>query len=143
VTDRTNDAGDLPPITAHLIAEGARLDALPRHFGLRSMLRVEFAIYDALRELARDYSGAYWHYYELSNGGFYMAPAAERPFEVSVEGNGFSGSLSADAAGVVASLFGINRVANAGCERSIRHYYLLRDYALFHAEQQSIFRAID
>ena len=141
--DKTTDSGDSPAPTAVLIGSRDRLRALPRHFGVQSMLRVESAVYSAMRMLAREYTGGYWHYYEVSNGGFYMAPAAPTPFAVSVHGNGFTGNLSADAVGIVASLFGINRVANAGCERCIEHYYLLRDYAASHAESSDIFGAID
>ena len=107
------------------------------------MLQVESAVYAAMREMAAEYTGGYWHYYDVSNGGFYMAPQAETPFAVSVHGNGFAGSLSADTVGIVASLFGINRIANRGCERCIEHYYLLRDYAASHPEAHHIFRAID
>jgi hypothetical protein len=141
--DKTTDSGDSPTPTVTLIGQRDRLRALPRHFGVQSMLRVESAVYSAMRMLAREYSGGYWHYYEVSNGGFYMAPAAPTSFAVSVHGNGFAGPLSADAVGIVASLFGINRVANAGCERCIEYYYLLRDYAASHAEHSHIFRAID
>jgi hypothetical protein len=130
-------------ITARLLQAHERLDALPKHFGGRAMLRVEFAIYTAMREIAREYAGGYWHYYELSNGAFYMTPDAKGPFAVTVEGNGFAGSLSADAVGIVASLMGVNRVAFAGSEACIEQFYLLRDYALAHAEQHTIFRAID
>ena len=129
--------------TATRIADAERLQALPRHFGVQFMLRVESAIYAAMREIAPEYRGGYWHYYEVSNGGFYMAPDATTPFAVSVDGNGFRASLSPDVAGIVASLFGINRVANAGCEKCIEHYYLLRDYAASHAAHSDIFRAID
>jgi Antirestriction protein len=38
------------------------------------MLTVERTVYDVLNELAPDYCGGYWHFYALSNGGFYMAP---------------------------------------------------------------------
>jgi Antirestriction protein len=143
VIDRTTETNESVAPTAVRIAERDRLSALPRHFGLQSMLRVESAVYSAMRELAREYTGGYWHYYELENGGFYMAPDAATPFAVSVHGNHFTGTLSADAVGIVASLFGINRVANTGCERCIEHYYLLRDYAASHAENGDIFRAID
>lgn len=129
--------------TAVRIAQRDRLRALPRHFSVHSMLRVESAVYAAMRELACEYTGGYWHYYDLSNGGFYMAPDAVAPFAVSVHGNFFTGTLSPDAVGIVASLFGINRVANAGCERCIEHYYLLRDFAASHPEASAIFRAID
>jgi Antirestriction protein len=143
VIESTTDTNESVAPTAVLIAQRDRLRALPRHFGVHSMLRVESAVYSAMRELAREYTGGYWHYYELSNGGFYMAPDAATPFAVSVHGNDFTGSLSPDAAGIVASLFGINRVANSGCEKCIEHYYRLRDYAASHAEARDIFRAID
>jgi hypothetical protein len=42
-------------------------------------------------------------YYELSNGGFYMAPCLDKKLTMFVEGNGYEGILSADAAGIVAS----------------------------------------
>jgi hypothetical protein len=143
VIDPTTDTREPIAPTAVLIAQRDRLRALPRHFGAHSMLRVESAVYSAMREIAPEYTGGYWHYYDLSNGGFYMAPDAATPFAVSVHGNYFTGSLSADAVGIVASLFGINRVANRGCEKCIEHYYLLRDYAAAHAENRDIFRAID
>lgn len=143
MTDKPHESAKQSPITARQLGESERLDTLPRHFGGRGMLQVEFSIYDALRELADGYRGGYWHYYQLSNGGFYMAPDTDTPFRLSVAGNGFSGSLSADATGIVASLFGINRIAHIPDQRCIEHYYLLRDFALLHAEQSSIFRAID
>jgi Antirestriction protein len=142
VNETTNEPCD-PVVTAERIPDGERLNALPRHFGVRSMLRVESAVYASMREIARDYSGGYWHYYELSNGGFYMAPDASIPFAILVQGNGFSGILSADAVGIVASLFGINRVSFSGCDRCVDQFYRLRDFALSHAEQRQIFRAID
>src|ERR1700688_1442010 len=41
---------------------------------LRPVLRVEDAVYRVMRDLAQEYRGGYWHFYELSNGGLYMAP---------------------------------------------------------------------
>src|SRR5271156_2639494 len=114
-------------VTASLVADSERSNALPRHFGMASMLRVESAVYGAMRSFARSYGGGFWRYFNLSNGGFYMAPFGDEPYAISVEGNGYEGTLSADATGIVASLFGINRIANTGCERCIAHYYLLRD----------------
>jgi Antirestriction protein len=143
VIDKTTDNSESGVVTAVRISQRDRLRALPRHFGVHFMLRVESAVYSAMRELVHEYTGGYWHYYDLSNGGFYMAPDTATPFAVSVHGNGFSRTLSADTAGIVASLFGINRIANADCERCIEHYYLLRDYAASHADARDIFRAID
>jgi len=61
-------------INAREIPSDERLQLLPRHFG-RHMLTVEYAVYAFMRKLTNQYTGGYWHYFELSNGGFYMAPA--------------------------------------------------------------------
>ena len=42
--------------------------------------------------------------YQLSNGGFYMAPAADRLFHVICK-NQFEGDLTADALGITACLY--------------------------------------
>jgi hypothetical protein len=55
--------------------------------------------------LTPKYSGGYWRFLELGNGGFYMAPQARGRFEIRMEGNGFEGEMSADAAGITACLF--------------------------------------
>ncbi len=77
------------PIEAQKVADDARIHTLPHHFG-RHMLIVEDAVYRWMRRLAPEYSGGYWHFYELSNGGFYMAPDCE-PLLLRVEGNGYEG----------------------------------------------------
>ena len=67
------------PVTASLVAEAQRLDFLPTYFGPRLMMRGEALVYAWLRRLCERYNGAYWHYYTLSDGGFYLAPdLAER-----------------------------------------------------------------
>jgi hypothetical protein len=38
------------------------------------MMRVENLIYEFMREMSPDCNGAYWRFFDLSNGGFYMAP---------------------------------------------------------------------
>ena len=52
--------------------------------------------------------------------------------------------LSADAAGIVASLFAVGQLANqTGDDHVIELYHLLRDYAFEHQEAGNILRAID
>lgn len=81
------------PVTASLVAEAQRLDFLPAYFGPRLMMRGEALVYAWLRRLCERYSGAYWHYYTLSDGGFYMAPDLADRLEIEVDGNGFRGEL--------------------------------------------------
>lgn len=136
------------PVTASLVSESQRLDFLPSYFGLRLMMRGEALTYAWLCRLCERYSGAYWHYYTLSDGGFYMAPDLETCLEIKVVGNGFRGVASADAAGIVATLFALGQLAAeaAGTEAAdalIDHYYSLRGFAAVHHEAALIFRAID
>jgi len=130
-------------IEAREIPDGERLQILPRHFG-RHMLNVEHAVYSFMRQLSSEYTGGYWSYLELSNGGFYMAPTREKPFNVSVDTNGFEGQMSADAAGITACLFALSHLSFQIQHESIAtHFHHLRDFALDHAEASAILAAID
>lgn len=131
-------------ITASLVAESNRLDFLPFYFGARLMSRGEELIYRWMDALSEDYDGGYWNFYTVSNGGFYMSPAYDKEMRVTVAGNDFSGELSADAAGIVATLFTLNQLAQVSEDEGIINlYYLLRDFAMCHPENVNIFRAID
>jgi hypothetical protein len=130
-------------IVAREVPSDERLQILPRHFG-RHMLTVEYAVYAFMRKLANQYTGGYWNYLELSNRGFYMAPQSDSRFLVAVDTNGFTGEMSADAAGITACLFALShlsfRVRN---DQIAEHFHLLRDFALEHAEASVILAAID
>lgn len=130
-------------INAMMVSENQRLAFLPKYFG-KCMMAAEQGIYNAISKLCGNYSGAFWNYYELSNGGFYMAPCLDEKLEMFVEGNGYEGILSADAAGIVASLCVINQLCWLDqSEKMINHYYLLRDFAAEHDEANKIYAAID
>ena len=132
----------LQKIEAREIPEGERLQILPRHFG-RHMLTVEYAVYAFMRKLSNEYTGGFWNY-ELSNGGFYMAPTHETPFNVHVESNGFEGQMSADATGITSCLFALSHLSFQIEHESIASHFLkLRDFALDHAEASAILAAID
>ncbi|MDB6046733.1 MAG: hypothetical protein JWM63_5284 [Gammaproteobacteria bacterium] len=139
-----NASTDLVPqkLAARHVPDDQRIDTLPRHFG-RYMMRVEDAVYMFMRDLAQAYQGGYWRFYELSNGGFYMAPQLG-PFDIQVDGNGYAGQMSADAAGITACLFAFSHLSFQIQNDVLgRHYYELRDFALEHAEARAIMAAID
>ncbi len=130
-------------VEAREVGNDERMQLLPRHFG-RDMLTVEYAVYAFMRKLNSEYRGGYWTFFELSNGGFYMAPEGEATFNISVDGNGFDGSMSADAAGITACLFALSHLSFQVRNDSIaNHYHQLRDFALEHAEAGAILAAID
>ena len=134
---------DTTAITAVRVETAKRMDFLPRYFG-RDMMRVEFAVYDAMARLCASYSGGFWDFYELSNGGGYLSYVGPA-LDLFVAGNGFEGRLSGDAAGLVATLFALSSLSFQ-CENNPRYaerYQQLRDYAAHHAESALIFQAID
>jgi hypothetical protein len=131
-------------ITRTLVADDDRLDFLPKHLGLSNLWTGQnlFPVY--LEKLSADYKGGYWEFYELSNGGWYMAPRGEQRYQMHWDGNYYEGNMSADAAGITASLFTLSHLANTTQQDPlIEAYHWLREYATQHAEWEQIGRAID
>ncbi len=132
-------------ITAKLVPETERLDTADQHFGIRYPLVIEPTVYRFAEQLAKSYSGGYWHFYRLSNGGFYMAPNLDKPFRI-VADNGYAGSLSADALGITATLYTYSNLSfgeGAFGQRCAEYYHLLLDFAMQHQEAEEIRSAID
>src|ERR1039458_2734245 len=131
-------------VLATLVPDAQRLDFLPRHFG-RQMMTVEQHLYSRLSELSQDYTGGYWNFYDLSNGGCYLAPTAPEQLRLVVQGNDFEGTLSADAVGITATLFTLSELSFRfqRAEVLATRFHQLRDFAADHAEAGLIFRAID
>jgi hypothetical protein len=143
MTTSHDESDGTSPITARLIAEDARFDALPRYFGSH-MLRLEDAVFDFMRQFATGYVGGYWDMVELTNGGFYLRTGSE-PVAFHVPSNGFEGAMSADVAGITVCLFAYSHLSFQfpAEARFSRHFYLLRAYALQQPEASQIFAAID
>jgi hypothetical protein len=131
-------------IVATIVPDAERLDFLPRHFG-PLMLHVEHQIYSWLSTLSEDYSGGYFNFYNLSNDGAYMAPVSPERLRIAVHSNDFTGTLTADAAGITATLFALSALAfrMPRFEMLSTRFHQLRDFAAQHAERRLIFRAID
>jgi hypothetical protein len=131
-------------ITATQVPDDDRLGFLPRHFGAHMMI-VERALYAELRQLCAEYRGGWWNFYDLSNGGCYLAPGGVETFHLQVPGNGFDGRLSADATGVTVTLFALSHLSFRFPSIPIfsDRFYQLRDFAIEHGERQLIFAAID
>jgi len=130
-------------IVATVVPANERMAFLPKHFG-NDMLHAESAVYESMTRLCRTYQGGYWEFVELSNGGCYLRLTTPGPLGIRVDGNGFGGEMSVDAASIVATLFALNALS---WERSAAafadQYYLLFDYAMQHEEKRKILGAID
>lgn len=133
-------------ITATLVPEHQRLLITPKLFKHHFPFKIEPCIYQFARHLCEDYIAAYWHFYTLSNKGFYMAPESAEPFSFITQ-NGFEGQVSADAFGIICCLYAYSHLSfSDNLELSklcSHHYHALREFALEHGEAMAISRAID
>lgn len=131
-------------VIARQVRETARLGFLPRHAGA-DYLRFERLVYTLMEQVTSDYEGGLWDFHELSNGGFFMAPATQDRFSMSWPMNGYKGIMSAEAAGIAVCLMVLSGLSfeSAAAERMTRKFYALRDYASGHAEAGQIFGFID
>lgn len=133
-------------IKRQVVAVDQRINHTADIFGVCFPLRIEPSIYQITESIAKEYDGGYWEFYTLSNGGFYMAPAIDKQFQVCCQ-NGFEGVLSADALGITACLyvysyqsFGSHETFAQTCAEQ---YHRLREYMLEHPEANAILGAID
>lgn len=128
------------------VADDQRINHTADIFGVCFPLQIEPSIYQFTENIAKAYDGGYWEFYTLSNGGFYMAPATDRQFQVYSQ-NGFEGILSGDALGITACLYVYSHLSfndqEAFAHTCAQEYHWLREYMLDHAEARAILRAID
>ena len=133
-------------VTRTLVPEDRRLTITEMLFGTWFPIRIEPVVYTFADRLSRDYHGGYWEFYTLSNGGFYMAPAADRLFHL-ICANQFEGDLTADALGITACLYTYSNLSFSGpdafADICFDHYHWLREYMMEHPEVQAILAATD
>ena len=124
-----------------MVTEEDRVDFVPKQCA-RAFLMFESHVYNWMRRLCPNYDGVFWQFYELGNGGFYMAPETATPVRIVCEGNYFNEEMSADAAGIVVTLFTLSHMAERVPSLADR-YYDLMEYIDCHPEAGKIYAAID
>jgi hypothetical protein len=128
-----------------IVPESERLAFVDRLFGIQYVIKLEPTVFTMAERISPEYSGAYWTFHTLGNGGFYMSPRSDTTFSVSCE-NGFEGKLSPDALGITACMYGFSHLSFGEgrlAETCAKHYHLLRQYLFEHHEAKAILRAID
>ncbi|BDT65958.1 antirestriction protein KlcA [Comamonadaceae bacterium OS-1] len=134
-----------PLISRELLTDSQRGKFVARLFGAR-FIYLESFTFDTAGSLSVDYDGGYWHYYTLSNGGFYMAPNHEGVLRV-ISDNGFEGDLSADAFGITCCLYAYSLLSGSPntefSEMCTEQFHLLRAYMAEHEELDAILAAVD
>jgi Antirestriction protein len=132
-----------PAIIATLVTDAnERLGCLPAIAGAHCVV-LESAVYDFMRDLCPQYDDGFWHFYRLSNGGFYMAPDSGDMFKLSSP-NGFVHDVSADTAGVVACGFAYSHMSfRRDGQRFARAYHQLAAYIWQRPDVDVIQAALD
>jgi hypothetical protein len=143
-TMNTEASAPVRSITAERIVDDEqRSEALPRHFA-HHMLKVEDSIFMVLRRLVPDHHAVSWHFYKLSNGGFYMAPDFQVAQRVRNLVTGEYREMSADAAGLAASLLAFRHLSTQlRSDVMVRHYFQLRKFVTEHSEGRAILAVVD
>jgi hypothetical protein len=134
--------GESPIVATVVTSDTERMGCLPAIAGIRCVM-LENAIYDAMQTICGSYHGAYWDFYKLSNGGFYMAPRLEQTFKLSCP-NYFEAEVSANTAGVIATAMAYSELSFLKGGACFAHAYsLLNDFIFQHKEAGFIRAALD
>lgn len=134
-------------VIASAIPGCRRADHVSRAFGAAFPFVIEPRLFMTAESLSHNYLGGFWEMYELSNGGFYMAPETDREFVVSAS-NGFEGEMSAEAFGITVCLYvfsrgSFDRTKPRMAATCSEQFHLLREFAAAHPEAGAIFGATD
>ncbi len=136
---------ELTPQTASIVSDERRLEFLPALFGRSLLIIGENAVYSLMEQLSPlDYSGGFWNFYEHAGKPLFLAPISKARFRITGEITGFQGEVSAEAAGIIATLFAFSHLSfQHQSEHLSEGYGRLYAYAADHAQAAEIFQAID
>ena len=130
---------------AIIVPDERRLDFLPTLFGHSLLIVAENAVYNFMERLSPlDYRGGFWDFYEHDGTPLFMAPKSRLRFRITGEITGFQGDVSAEAAGIIATLFTFSHLSfQYQSELLPGGYGRLHNYSADHPEASEIFQAID
>jgi len=136
---------DSPRVVATTVSDENRETFLPNLFGSRHFFAAEHSLYNFMSWLSpRDYTGGFWDFLEFEGRPLYMSPPARETYAIQCDGNGYSGSVSTDAAGIIVTLFTLSHLSFRFEDVDLADAYnRLYAYAAEHPEAGSIFAAID
>ncbi|MFK0166547.1 antirestriction protein [Rhizobium sp. NPDC090279] len=130
---------------AAIVPDERRLAFLPSLFGHSSLIIGENAVYNLMGRLSPlDYGGGFWDFYEHGGKPLFMAPRSKSRFRITGDITGFQGEVSAEAAGIIATLFAFSHISfQHQSEYLSEGYGRLYAYSADHPEAAEIFQAID
>lgn len=130
---------------ATLVPEDRRERFLPAMFGLRHLIVAENTVYTVMERLSpRDYGGGFWNFYERDGKPLFLAPARDQRFRIESAITYYRGEVSAEAAGIIATLFTLSHLSlKFESDHLAEGYQRLFAYSGGHPEASAIFEAID
>lgn len=139
ITEQTETDQTVERITEHLVPESERITFLPSKFkdSLEFIQLFELNLYQMATRQSKEYQVDYWHFMNLSNGGFYLYPNESDDFRFSVDSpNYFSANLSPKGFGVYLTMLVLNQLSwffyeknrPALSQRASELYYALQAY---------------
>ena len=130
---------------ATLVPEARRMAFLPALFSPALMLIGERAVYQFMSWLAPDdYTGGLWQFHEREGQALFLSPDSDKRFRIFCETNGYMGEVSAEAAGIIATLFALSHLSfRHEADQLSEAYMRLYEFAGDHLEAGEIFMAID
>lgn len=130
---------------AVIVPDNARQDFLPVLFGHSHLIVAENAVYALMERLSPlDYRGGSWDFYEHQGKPLFVAPRSKTRFRITGDVTCFQGEVSAEAAGIIATMFAFSHLSfQLQSERLVEGYERLYAYSADHPEASEIFQAID
>ena len=131
------------PITRQLVLQDQQSAAIKEMFGID--FNLELIVRGFALSMTNDKLPSRWRCYSLGNGGIYLAMDGNQSYRVRYD-NGGQGELTSEALSIACGLLAYNRLSFcldlALAENFDRCYFLLREYAMEHAEANSIMEAL-
>lgn len=125
--------------------ETERLKCLSKIAGpsIIQTVRLEHAFFNAMHLYDNTYHGGWWDFFQLSNGGFYVALKDDRLFHM-VSPNGFECDVDANTAGIIVSAFAYSNLSfGPNGEAFGEEYHKLSDFIFQHPKAGTIRAALD
>ncbi|WP_419894716.1 antirestriction protein [Proteus faecis] len=133
-------------IQANRVPVLERQDFWQTLFGtVKGFATFEVVIFTIMGQFCEEYTGGYWEYCTLPNGGAFIYPDLDHEkLTLFNMHNGNEAVLSPEAAGVAVCLMLYSQWSfRTESEVLVERFYQLRDYAIKHPESSAIFHLID
>jgi hypothetical protein len=136
---------EIAPQSATIVREERRQEFMPTLFGRSLLIVAENTVYSMLDRLSPlDYGGGFWDFYEHKGKPLFLAPKSRSRFRITGEITGFQGEVSAEAAGIIATLFAFSHLSfQYPSDYLSDGYGRLYAYSVEHPDAAEIFQAID